>query len=295
VDFWAQHKDFILKVLAGLGIFLVALIARSITYGDDLENAQHANAQLGQQIRAMRIAPVPEIQALKGDAEKLGQNAAMIARQIGWNVAEKDPEQELLTRILRYTRRYARQGENEVRRATEDFRQALRDDLNGGFGQLRLMVRQELVEEAGERNIKIAEGIGLENLKELESDELLQYLLQLELVARVVRYGIDAGVVAITDVKITMRQRGRGREEVIPGANLEFLEEYPVTVTFAASQGATLKILDRLEAEGPRVPLTGIKAQRLPKPADHLSVELTVRATAANTLVPFAAEKEKGS
>ncbi len=39
MDFWAQHKDFVLKILAGLGVFIVAIIARRITYGDELENA----------------------------------------------------------------------------------------------------------------------------------------------------------------------------------------------------------------------------------------------------------------
>ena len=36
MDFGAQHKDFVLKVLAGFGVFLVALIARGVCYGDDL-------------------------------------------------------------------------------------------------------------------------------------------------------------------------------------------------------------------------------------------------------------------
>ena len=31
MDFWPQHKDFVLRVLAGFGVFLVALIARGIT------------------------------------------------------------------------------------------------------------------------------------------------------------------------------------------------------------------------------------------------------------------------
>ena len=42
MDFWAQHKDFVLKVLAGFAVFVVALIARGVVYGDDLEQGQGA-------------------------------------------------------------------------------------------------------------------------------------------------------------------------------------------------------------------------------------------------------------
>jgi hypothetical protein len=292
VDFWAQHKEFVLKVLAGLGVFLVALIARSITYGDDLEKAKQKNVQLVGQIGGMRIAPMGEIQALEGDATKLRNNAEQITHQIGWNLADRTLEQTLLVRILSYTRTYAQAGEAEVQRAAEDYRAALREDLNGGFGRLRLMVRQELVEEASEKNIKVAEGIGYENVTEMDATELTQYLIQLELVARVARYAIDAGVDKIEEVRITARQAGRRRDEVIPGANPEFLEEYRVILVIAAGQPALLAILDRLETEEPRVPLVGIKSQRLKRPADHLNTELTLLAVAANPEKPFAAPEE---
>ena len=287
MDFWAQHKEFILKVLAGVGVFLVALIARSITYGDDLEKAQSENSRLENQIRVMKIAPVTQIEALELDADRLQANAEQIAEQVGWNL-EESIEQRLLERIMRYTRRYARADAETVRADAAAFRQALNEDLNGGFAQLRLAVRQELVEEASERNIKILEGIGYDNVTELESDELLQYLMQLELVARVVRYAIDAGVDSIEDVKIT----GRRRDEEIPGANPEFLVEYPVTIVFATGQEAFFKVLDRLEApsEGPRPPLTALRLERLKRPADHIAVTLTLRATAANPKVKFEVE-----
>jgi len=288
VDFWAQHKDFILKVLAGVGVFLVALIARSITYGDDLENALAENSALEGRIRSMRIAPVTQIEAVERDADRLQANAEQITQQIGWSL-EESVEQKLLERILRYTRRYARADAATLTADAAAFRQALGEDLNGGFAQLRLSVRQELVEEASERNIKILEGIGYDNVTELESDELLQYLMQLELVARAVRYAIDAGVDSVEEVRIT----GRRRSDVIPDANPEFLAEYPVTIVFAASQKALLQVLDRFDmpSEGPRPPLTALRVERLKRPVDHVGVTLTLCATAANPKVKFAVEK----
>ena len=46
MDFWAQHKDFVLKVLAGVGVFLVALIARGVVYGDELVERAWPNRDL---------------------------------------------------------------------------------------------------------------------------------------------------------------------------------------------------------------------------------------------------------
>ena len=290
MDFWAQHKDFILRILAGAGVFLVALIARSITYGDELQNERNRNARLVAEIRSAKVAPVPRIQELEADAKRLHENAKAIAAQIGWNLGDERLEQTLLERTLRYTRRYTREGEESVRRAADDFRTALREDLNGGFGQLRLMVRQELVSEASEKNIKVEEGIGFANVTDIAQDELLQYLLQLELVARVVRYAIDARIDSIEDVRLTTG--GSRRAEVIPGANPEFIQEYDVAVVFTASQQAVRKIIDRLGQEPPLVTMTVLRAARVKRPLDHLAVEMTLRATASNPDVPFAA-KEK--
>lgn len=292
MDFWAQHKDFVLKILAGVGIFLVALLARSITYGDDLEKELRTNASLAAKIRSTEVAPLTQIQAVQQDKARLLGNAKAIAAQVGWNLSDEEVlKQTLLRRILRCTRKYGSMNENDLNRVVEDFRSALREDLNGGFGQLRLSVRQDLVDEASQKDIKVEEGIGYGNVNEVQSDELIQYLLELELVARVVRYAIDAPVDKIEEIRITGSQGTRGPLQPIPGANPDFLQEYEVTVKFSGSQPAALKVLDRLEQEAPRVTLKGLKATRLKRPENHLSVELTMLATAANPEVAFAEKK----
>jgi hypothetical protein len=291
VDFWAQHKDFILKVLAGVGVFLVALIARSITYGDELENEQAANRSLVQKIKALQVAKESDIQELEQDADRLQANVRTLAGQIGWDLSDDRLEQQLLRRIVRYTRTYAQQGDDAVQRAAEDYRGAIQEDINGGFGRLRLMVRQELVDEAREKGIKIdreREGIGFAAVTDMAEDELLQYLMQLELVARVARAAIDARVDSFDEVRITT---SRGRDEAIPGANPAFLQEYAVTISFTASQEAARAVLGRLEEGTPHVPIAGLLAGRVRRPEDHLSVELTLLATAANPDVPFTEKK----
>lgn len=291
MDFWAQHKDFVLKVLLGFGVFLVALIARGITYGDEVDRGRKQNEGAAARIRRTKIASLSAIAQLEADAERLAANAKAITKEIGWDASDETLELKLIQRILGYMRRYSGEGARELAAEADRRREAIRDDTNGGFGQLRLMVRDDLMEEAGEKNISLGTGIGYENVVQFDDPELLKYLLQLELAARIVRYAIDARVDSLEGVRITERQK----REVIPGANKDFLQEYAVQVSFTSGQKAALDILNRLESELPRPPLRALRAERAARPADHIAVELTAMAVAANPDVPFIdEEKEEG-
>jgi len=291
VDFWAQHKDFVLKVLLGFGVFLVALIARGITYGDELDVAKKDNATAAAKIRRTKVASLPDIGRLEADAAQLAANAKAITSEIGWNSSDQTLELKLIQRTLGYIRRFQGLGAGQLAAEAARRHRAIRDDTNGGFGQLRLMVRDDLLEEAGEKNIALGTGIGYENLVQFDDSELLKYLLQLELAVRVVRYAIDARVDSLEEVRITERTK----REVIPGGNKEFLQEYPVRVAFTSGQAAALEILNNLEQKMPRVPIRAMSAERAERPADHIAIELTVLAVAANPEVPFVdEEKEEG-
>lgn len=284
MDFWAQHKDFILKVLAGVGVFLVALIVRGMTYGDELQKEESTNQQLARKVKMLKIAPLPQIEATEKDTEALEKDAETITEQIGFDLGKDGLQMDLLKRMVGYTRRYRDNVDQEAQR----HRDALQQDLDGGFGQLRLMLRQELSEEASEKNIQLP-GIGFENVLEVDEGEVLKYLLQLELAARVVRYAIDAPVDAVTDLTITTKQR----EVAIPDANPDFLQEYAVKVALRGSQASIANILNRLEEELPRVPLQKLQITRVTRPADRIDVDLTLLAVAADPRVPFAAPEKK--
>jgi len=288
VDFWAQHKDFVLKVLAGFGVFLVALIARGITYGDDLENAQARNRRLASQVKGMKIAPVGQIRAMENAADALQANARTIVGQIGWNAAQEGLHTELLRRILGALRTTGEGG--DLDREVDLARQAIRDDLNGGFGQLRLRVRDDLVEEGGEKGIDIVPGIGFAEVLEVKGGELTKYLLQLEATARVVRLCIDHRVDAVREIRLAAPRE----DEALPGANPEFLREYFVDVVFRSSQEAATAILNGLD-RGKRIPWRDVRFDRLKRPADHVEVSLRVATLVANPDVPFEVEQNEES
>jgi len=288
VDFWAQHKDFVLKVLAGFGVFLVALLARSITYGDELEDATRQNKALAIKIKRMKIGGLNKIQELETNAGRLRANTAVFADEIGWR-EDDNLVSKLLERTLGNMRRFRDQGDTAIAEEARRRRQAIRDDTNGGFGQLRLMVRDDMLEEANEKNISLG-AIGFESVVQLDDSELLKYLLQLEVASRLVRYAIDARVDTLEEIRITER----AKREVIPGANPEFLREYAVTIRFKGSQVATAEIINKLETSKPRVPVHSMRADRQERPADTLAVELTVLAVASNPDVPFVLKEEDG-
>ena len=132
-------------------------------------------------------------------------------------------------------------------------------------------------------------GIGFETVIDLQPEALLQYLLQLELVARVVHYAIDARADGIEELRIETRSD----LEVIPGANPEFLKEYPVQIRLRCSKEALAKVLNRLDAEPPSVPLRELRIDRTDRPLNHVVVQITALAVATSTEVPFDAPPEE--
>ena len=216
MDFWAQHKEFVLKVLAGLGIFLVALIARGVAFGDDPSLARQRNATLAANLRTIELAEPATTRQLTENTAKLRENATELIDQIGFNSGNEDLEAVLIRRTLSYLRRHRGATSSQIAMEADGYRADMNANLNGGFGQLRLTVRDELREEANENNVRFEEGIGFENVVSIESyGELRMYLLELELIARVVRALVDARVDLIQDIDIA----GRQRDATIPDAN----------------------------------------------------------------------------
>ena len=292
MDFWAQHKDFVLKVGAGVVVFLVALIAKNITYSDDLQKAESNLTANTNKVKRMKIAKRADIRGLEEDRDKRNQNAKIIAGQIGFVGKPDELEPVLIKRILSYLRTM-REDPSLLDRAVRVQRDALRANLNGGFGELRLTVEEQMRDEGREKNIGIEGKLGFEEVTELKPAELEQYLLQLELTARLIRYCIDAKVDSIDEVRIT---KGRDAQRaVIPGGNRAFLREYPVRITFRASQEAMMSVLHRLVKESPAVPARELAIERTDRPPNHVMVDLTVLAiaTTMDEKMPFLEEKEQ--
>jgi len=305
VDFWAQHKDFILKVLAGFGVFLVALIARGITYGEELEAAQTENRKLAGQIRSRKVVPRSKVAKAKRAAEELKQNTEALAAEIGFDASDpKALRKQLLTRV--FGRMIALRG--GTGESAEQLASRILDsfdvNLNGTFGALRLRARDELLDEAGERNVLLPEdGLGFQGLVSIEAGDLLKYLLQLDLVTRVVTDALGMEVRTKAGAKETIRVTAIEEvridtQETTPaplgsGANPRFLHEYEVRIGLLGDEASIIEILNRLETGSPRVPVRGMKAVKGPR--NLIRIELRLLAVATNVGVPFAPSTEENA
>jgi hypothetical protein len=295
VDFWPQHKDFVLRVLAGAGVFLVALIARAVYFGDELERARAENEANARKLAAMQLLPLDQIQALSRNGERLAADVRELAAQIGWDASEPDLEAKLVERALSYLRRNRDAGAAALREEAAAALRAIQDDFSGGFGQLRGTLRDELLDEASEFNVRVAPGLGFDQVTSVRDvAQLRQFLLQLELVARVVRYAIDARVAAVEDVRIDAEKP----RPPASGVNPALLVEHTVTFQLVLREKALNTIVNRLRGPvdgagpSPGVPLRRLFVQRKAPQGDALVAEIAAVAVAVDPTQSFRAKTE---
>ncbi|MFQ5845321.1 MAG: hypothetical protein ACE5JG_10085 [Planctomycetota bacterium] len=286
MDFWPQHKDFVLRVLAGFGVFLVLLIARGVVHGDDLERGLITNDASARKLKRLRLIDAPKIAVLEEAARSLQHNTDELAGWIGWNGSDPDVQRAIVQRALGYLRDHRRAAPPALAEEAATALTAMREDLNAGFGQLR----DSLVDEADERNIKWEAGLGYGTLTEIQPAEVLKYLAQLELAARLVRLAIDGGAESIDDIRIET-----GEPVAVPDANPDFLREYPVRMSFRAESPALLHVLNGLETDEGTVPLRRLEVSRTGRgrSPDLLEVEIEAVAVVVQPGIAFLEEKKR--
>jgi len=226
-----------------------------------------------------------------------------MATEIGFDGSdEKALRKTLLTRVFdRLIKLRGGAGETAEQLATRVL-DSFDVNLNGTFGALRLRARDEIIDEAGERNVGLPEdGLGFQSLVSIEAGDLLKYLLQLELVTRVVsdalgmEVRIKGGgketirVVAIEEVRIDTQETTA--PPLGPGVNPQFLREYEVRITLLGDEASIIEILNRLETGSPRVPVREMEARKGPR--NLIRIELHLLAVATNIDVPFEASTEE--
>jgi hypothetical protein len=301
VDFWAQHKDFILKVLAGFGVFLVALIARGVVLGDDLERAESRGSTFASKVRRNDVVSPAKVSELNRAAEQLDAQTERLATEIGWDATdERALQRRLLERVLERIVE-ARDLPDDPKELAGRVQQSLAVNLNGAFGELRLRLREEMLDEAAERSVGVPEdGLGFGSLVSIEPVDLTKYLLQLELVSRVthaalgmeIRRGGKTMTVAMNQIAEVRIDTQDETPPPIPGANPNLLREYVVRFRLRGNEVAVLELLNRLDDPkyGPRVPIRALKAER--RERDLVDLELRLVAVAVQPDAAYTVSSE---
>ncbi|MFT7677503.1 MAG: hypothetical protein ACI8QC_001481 [Planctomycetota bacterium] len=172
-DYWQENKRFVVTVGAGALVFLIAFLFLSDSYGGA---ARQAMSRLQKATTELRIGRF---------------NTAELARA--------EEQNEVLLED------YAALSAAVAFEPRPDF--MLQEGLGSPNNQYFLRrdeVRADLAQLAGRRRISLPDGLGLEPLKTLNVDTIERHMEALDLLDRVLRCAIDAGVQQVTEVRVTL-------------------------------------------------------------------------------------------
>lgn len=205
-DYWQANKRFVVSVGTGALVFLVAFLWLNSAYGGAAKLAAANLRKAANELRESRYGPADldrateQNEALQADFEALSQAAAF------------EPRPEFV----------------------------LQDGAGSPNNQYFLRrdeVRSDLARIAGRRRVSLPDGLGLQPLKTLNTDTIERHMEALDLLDRLLRMAIDAGVRQVTDVRVDLDPGFGSREGV--GA----LERTRVTVRMVGDADAITETL----------------------------------------------------
>ncbi len=172
-DYWQANKPFVVSVGTGALVFLIAFLWLNSAFGGEAKSAEARLRKAALELRESRYGPsdldraTEQNEALKADFEALSQAAAF----------EPRPEFVLQDGAGSPTNQYF-----------------LRRDE----------VRSDLARIAGRRRVSLPDGLGLQPLKTSSVDTITRHLEALDVLDRLLRMSIDAGVRQVTEVKVDL-------------------------------------------------------------------------------------------
>ena len=230
---WQRHRTFILKILAGLGVCLLAYIIGSSLSDSDIDSMK---LQIEGEARKVKNSPVhsPETaRELSAASETLRNRLQFLAARVGETRAGEDLRVGLLSDLLIVV------GKNTPGTLSEYLKES-RQSPKGCLRRILDDAEKTLLADAGLKNVLVERGLGFERV-DMEAGQLDRYLLTLKLILSAVRIGIDEGAFEIRQIGIlTPPGRFEGEET--------FLRQYPVTVTYRGPSATLFRILEKLNA-----------------------------------------------
>jgi hypothetical protein len=279
-NLWQRHRTFILKILAGLAVCLLAWIIGSSLSGKGMDTLIARNDSVRRSIRSMSVPSPKDTSAYRAAADELRKRILFVANR----VAETRSGENLRTGLIKDL--LVLVGQDSPATRDELIRQS-RQNAQACVTRLQGMATTALRREAGPKNIVIDERLGFDGV-EVASGEVDRYLLTLKLIVEAVRMGIDEGVSEIRTISIQQPGGGRFEEEDT------FLREYPVTLTYRGASAVLLRILDRLNAPEHPFPIQALRrfqADRQAREDDAMSMDLELVALRVSPAAPLSEDR----
>ncbi len=233
-NFWQQHRGFILKILAGLGVVVVFWIIGSSLTEESLDVIAKRNERKQRAIAGREVPTPAQIDAFRAAARILEDRVRFLAARVGEVRRGESLIEGLIGEIL-----------DRVGLGTEAERSRYlglaRSSPKACFVGLQGDAARVLLGRAGSRNVLIADdSLGFGRLK-MDPGELPRYLVTLSLVVRAVELAIETGVYEVRSIGI-QRPSARSRFE----GEGTFLREYPISIVIRGPADRVEEFLARL-------------------------------------------------
>ena len=244
-NIWQQHRSFILKIMAGLGILLVLWIIGSSVHDLSLSDRVRANKAKRSTLKRKEIPSKSAIADYEEAAEKLETRVRFLATRAGETRKGEELRRGLIGEILRKIELFTPEN---VDRYVQDARtqpKACVTELAGKASEY-LSGKASLVNVVLERELDTV-------VQDMEDADIDRYLLCLRLIVDVIEIAIDERVFEVKSVSIAPPPGGRFEGEAL------FVREYPVNIEIRGGADAVLNFVERLNDPDRFVPVTEVR------------------------------------
>jgi len=229
---WQQHKSFILKILAGLGVCLICWIIGANLSESSLADLESRNATKRRGIRATEVPDGNATSAIQQAATKLENRIVFTAQRIGETRTGEDLRRGLIEGILR------RSGA-DTPTARDRYLNMARQSPVACVIDLAGKAQEHLVTLAGRNSVLLTEDVGFDKLS-MEAGQFDRYLLTLESIVTIAETAIECGVREVRSISIGNPPGGRFEGEDV------FIREYPVTVQLRGPARSLVRFIEQI-------------------------------------------------
>ncbi len=237
--YWQENKRFVTVVVAGLFAFLIGMLLVSSFVGDELRSQRRALDAARRQLEKPMLAQ-SDLAAAEDENEALRSAAGVLARAVQFQPRER-------------------------------FRLDGNSSASNRYFATVADLRDELLPLAGRSDLSLPPDLGLPALAPTREEEIERYLDALDVVDRVVRLAIDAGVPRVEEIRIQLDPA------LLSGRGLGRIERTKVVFKFAGPPEplARLCVLTQSPRDEGVLLIHELDARRSGKKRDELSATIT--------------------
>lgn len=172
-DLWQENKRFLTIVAGGLVVFVVAEMLIASAFGDDLRAQQRSVRATTSKLRDAMYQSA-DLSAARAQNEALQESTAELAAAVAFR-----PRPEFVV-------------------------VPGRGSASSQFFNVVARTREELLTLAGRNNLRLPDSLGLPALSPTQDEDIARHLEALDVIDRVVREAVDAGVSRIDRIEIKL-------------------------------------------------------------------------------------------